>query len=79
MADTPRHCKRCDSEIPAERIEALPETEICVKCSEEIGGEWDTIVVPGDTSKKGSLKHNYSQFSVVRKRKTIHPKGPPRP
>ena len=78
MSEDLRRCKRCDIIIPSERIEALPDTEVCVKCSEEVGGEWDTYVVPGDTAKKQSLKHNYSQFGVVRKRKRIYPKTPPR-
>ena len=78
MSDDPRRCVRCNAEIPPERIEALPETCICVQCSEDIGGEFDVRVVPGDTHKGASLKHNYSQWSVVRKRRTIHPKEPPK-
>jgi len=35
-----RLCERCNAEIPAERIEALPDTVICMKCSKAIGGEF---------------------------------------
>ena len=28
-------CKICDKKIPAKRLEALPKTELCVKCSEK--------------------------------------------
>ena len=38
-----RMCKRCGEEIPAERLEALPETWLCVKCSQEVGGEFDPL------------------------------------
>ena len=27
------NCKICGEEIPAERLEALPDTDTCVKCS----------------------------------------------
>lgn len=30
-----KHCKVCDCEIPKERLEALPNTETCVKHSVE--------------------------------------------
>ena len=26
-------CSRCGQPIPVERLEALPDTEVCVKCS----------------------------------------------
>ena len=41
MAEKTRPCERCGVLIPAERIEALPETRVCVKCSEAIGGEFE--------------------------------------
>jgi len=42
--------------IPAERIEVLPETRLCVKCSKDIGGEFDLTFVPENLAKSGSLK-----------------------
>lgn len=29
------NCKACGETIPPERLEALPETKVCVKCSTE--------------------------------------------
>lgn len=34
------NCKRCNKEIPQDRLEALPETELCVKCSDKVGGDY---------------------------------------
>jgi len=60
--------------IPAERIEAIPETEICVECSREVGGEFKLIAVRERTSKPGSLKLNYGGISVKKVRKQLKPK-----
>jgi hypothetical protein len=70
----PRQCERCDAVIPQGRLEALPETKVCVKCSEEIGGEFDTYMVPDNMSKVGSLKKNYSGFTIKKVRKPIDKK-----
>ena len=35
-----RICQCCDAVIPAERLEVMPETSICVVCSNRIGGEF---------------------------------------
>lgn len=32
-----RECRLCHNEIPHIRLEALPDTELCVKCSEKFG------------------------------------------
>jgi len=32
-------CKRCEKEIDPERLEIMPETEVCTECSKAIGGE----------------------------------------
>lgn len=29
-----RMCKSCGGEIPKERLEILPDTQVCVRCSE---------------------------------------------
>jgi hypothetical protein len=34
---TERKCKVCDTTIPQARLDAIPETEFCVKCSEKHG------------------------------------------
>jgi len=33
----PRYCKICYAEIPKARLEAIPETVLCVTCSEKYG------------------------------------------
>ncbi|HEY1191589.1 MAG TPA: TraR/DksA C4-type zinc finger protein, partial [Gemmata sp.] len=62
------------NEIPAERLEALPETMVCVACSKEMGGEFTVYVTPEKTSKEGSLKKNYGGYSTRKVRKPIRPK-----
>lgn len=68
-----RICKRCEQEIPAERLEALPETWVCVRCSEEMGGEFTIIARQIQTNKKGSLKKNYGSIEIVKLPKEIPP------
>jgi hypothetical protein len=72
---TTRQCVRCDAEIPAERVEAMPETRVCVQCSREIGGEFEVRGVPENLSKTGSLKKNYGGISVEKRRKQIERKA----
>jgi len=71
----PQPCARCGNEIPAERIEALPETMVCVACSKEMGGEFTVVTSAEKTSKEGSLKKNYGGYSAGKIRKPIKPKG----
>ncbi len=65
----PRPCKRCGSEIPAERLDAVPGTCLCVKCSQEVGGEWQYSFTNENTAKAGSLKKNYGGVTIQKKRK----------
>lgn len=74
MAIRPRACIRCGEPIPIERIETMPETRVCVKCSEEIGGEFVRKVRPVNVAKSNSLKKNYSDYEVRLVRKKIEPK-----
>ena len=73
MDDERRLCERCNAEIPAERLEALPDTVICMKCSKEIGGEFKLEVIPDSIGKSTSIKKNYGVFSLKKTRKTIRP------
>lgn len=75
MTIVPQPCARCGAEIPAERLEAMPETMVCVQCSKEMGGEFQVIVTPERTSKEGSLKKNYGGYSTKKIRKPIKPIG----
>jgi hypothetical protein len=70
-----RSCERCGASIPAERVETVPETRLCVKCSEEVGGEFHLYATYERTSKEGSLKKNYGGVNVFRVRKPIKRKG----
>jgi len=74
MAVRSRPCERCGVEIPLERIETMPETRVCIKCSEEIGGEFVRKVRAINTAKPGSIKRNYSDYEVKLVRKRIMPK-----
>lgn len=73
MAANERPCLRCRATIPAERIEALPETRLCVKCSEAVGGDFETYLVRESLGKSGSLKKNYGGVSLRKVRRQIKP------
>ncbi len=74
MASETRLCERCRAAIPAERLEALPDTRICVTCSREIGGEFIIRAVPENVGKTGSLKKNYGGVGIQKIRRRITPK-----
>jgi hypothetical protein len=70
-----RTCERCDAEIPAARVKAMPGTWLCIECSEEVGGEFVLIAKQENLGKAGSLKLNYGGVSVTKKRKALPTKG----
>jgi hypothetical protein len=70
---TTRPCQRCQGEIPPERLEILPDTRLCVRCSQEIGGDYVVTVVSENLGKAGSLKKNYGSASIRKKRRVITP------
>lgn len=70
----PRPCVRCGEDIPAERVEALPETRVCIRCRTEMGGEFITVATPERISKEGSLKRNYGGYTTRKIRKPIPPR-----
>ena len=65
-----KHCRICDAEIPAGRLKALPDTLVCVDCSEKIGGEFELEVTVSATGKAGSLKRTGQDVAVKRRRKS---------
>jgi hypothetical protein len=74
MAEQRRFCARCKAEIPAERIEVMPETRVCVKCAEALGGtEFEVQVVAIRGSKKEGIKKNYIEYETRKRRKLITP------
>jgi hypothetical protein len=66
-----RFCERCGNQIPASRLEILPDTVICVGCSKAIGGEYEVRVSQENLSKTNSLKKNYGGINVRKTRKRI--------
>jgi hypothetical protein len=70
----PRQCERCDEPIPDARLAALPDTRLCLQCSDEIGGDYVTYVTAENTGKPGSLKKNYGSWAIKRKLRPITPK-----
>jgi hypothetical protein len=51
-----RPCQRCGQDIPSERIEALPETRLCLPCSQSVGGDFTRSFSQESLGKAGSLK-----------------------
>ena len=71
MMSKTRFCQRCSVQIPDERIEALPDTRLCVACSQAVGGEFQVRVVPENLGKTGSLKKNYGSFTIRKTRRAL--------
>jgi hypothetical protein len=69
--DEPRLCERCDAEIPAARVKALPGTWLCIACSEEVGGDFELTATQKNLGKEGSLKLNYGGVSIQKKRRKV--------
>jgi hypothetical protein len=66
-----KNCRICGVEIPTERLEAMPETLVCVGCSQKIGGEFELKVSISGTGKAGSLKITGQEMSVKRQPKRL--------
>jgi hypothetical protein len=73
MSEKPRFCEICKAEISAERVEALPDTRRCSDCarSQEAKGnpEFDLLVSQCQLGKAGSLKKNYGDVTVQKRRR----------
>ncbi len=74
MSTEQQFCQRCGEEIPQRRLQVLPQTRLCIACSQEVGGDFETYVIPENTGKPGSLKKNYGSWKVKRKLRNITPK-----
>jgi hypothetical protein len=57
------------------RIEALPETRLCLKCSRDVGGDFVVSVSQENVGKSGSLKKNYAGINLHKRRRRIEPLG----
>ncbi len=71
MSTEVKQCRICGVQIPKARLEAIPDTLVCVECSEKIGGEFELEVTISDTGKAGSLKKTGEQVEIKRKRKPL--------
>jgi hypothetical protein len=70
-----RLCERCGGVIPPRRVEVLPDTRLCAPCSEEIGGDYILISQAENLAKSGSLKKNYGDYKLARRRRSIERKA----
>lgn len=70
----PRSCERCDAMITPARVVAMPETWLCITCSEEVGGDFVYTATAENLAKAGSMKKNYGGITVKKHRRTIHKK-----
>ena len=66
-----QNCRICGSKIPKERLEVIPDTEVCVRCSKKIGGEFELKVTVGGTHKPGSLKITGQEVTIQRQPKRV--------
>jgi hypothetical protein len=77
MGVRPRNCQLCGAAIPAERLELLPKTRLCVTCCQEaVGGyEFRRVRTVTRLGKVESLKKNYGDVTASDgPRKPIKPK-----
>ena len=72
--DEPRTCERCNAEIPAARVKAIPGTWLCIECSEEVGSDFVYTAVQVNLVKAGSLNLNYGGVTVKKHRRVINKK-----
>jgi hypothetical protein len=73
MSVKTRPCEICGQPIDPERIEAVPETRLCVEHARRIGkygGEFTVTATQASLGKGGSLKKNYGDVSIQKKRNT---------
>ena len=73
MPEKTRPCEVCGQPIDPERIEVVPETRLCVEHARMIGQYGGEFLVTGtqvSLGKSGSLKKNYGDVSIDKKRNT---------
>jgi len=73
MSTRTRPCEICGRSIDPERIELLPDTRLCVEHAKQIGRFGGEFIVTGTQTslgKGGSLKKNYGDVSIQKKRNT---------
>ena len=71
MSGKTRPCEICGQPIDPERIEAVPDTRLCVEHARMIGkygGEFLITATQASLGKGGSLKKNYGDVSIGKRR-----------
>ncbi len=71
MAEKTRPCEICGQPIDPERVEVVPDTRLCVEHARLIGkygGEFMVTGTQASLGKGGSLKKNYGDVSISKKR-----------
>lgn len=71
MDDIKKFCVVCGNQIDPERVEILPDTELCIthaKRADQFGGEFSLQHTPKNTGKQGSLKKNYGSVDISKNR-----------
>jgi len=71
MSEKTRPCEICGEPIDPERIDVIPETRLCGEHARMIvqyGGEFVVTGTQASLGKGGSLKKNYGDVSISKKR-----------
>jgi hypothetical protein len=74
MSTKTRPCEICKNIIEAERVEAIPETRLCVEHARLIvkhGGEFLVTATQESLGKAGSLKRNYGGIVTQKTRNQL--------
>lgn len=71
-----RLCHRCRERIPEERLDALPDTWLCIRCSQEIGSDYEVGFTRDQLGKAGSLKRITGGVTFKKRRRRIEPLEP---
>jgi hypothetical protein len=74
MGNRTRGCQRCKQPISAERLAGLPETRLCLQCSQEVGSDFKMQGSTENLAKTSSLKKNWGGIYIEKKRRRIEPK-----
>jgi reverse gyrase len=74
MGARQRGCQRCKGPISPDRLEALPQTRLCLKCSNEVGSDFKVSLSAENLAKTNSLKKNWGGVNIQKKRRRIEPK-----
>ena len=74
MTEQTRPCEICLQPIDPERVDALPETRLCTehaRMMSKYGGEFLTRASRVSLGKAGSLKKNYGDVSITKRRNKV--------